>query len=342
MTSMIHTAAFNTIGAIDQWMKLIGSNVTGATVNGYRGENIHFGQVLEQTLRGPAKATDGYGSVNAVARPDSGIQVVATTTDFSQGSIVGDGDPTHLAIDGDAFFILSRVPVPRTMDDLTFTRDGSFHFEFLEGDLPKTGTWRMVNNDGLFVMGHQSTVDPAVRPFGTLPEENQGTDIASFTLPVTNGTNPPISIPMQNIQLDLVRNPDALNNWAFTPEGLLQVKGGAPRDLADNEANMHVTLARFANPQGMRRTGGNQFRYELVAGQIFAGMGGDGGILNNNNPTRVVGASNTIKPGALEASNTSINTTMPIITLAQKSFSASSKLVTVGNTMIDDVNQLVK
>lgn len=342
MTSMIHTSAFNTISAIDQWMKVIGSNVTGATVNGYKGETVHFGQVLEQMIRGPAKATDGYGSVNAIARPDSGIQVVATTTDFSQGSIVGDGDPTHMAIDGDGFFILSRVPVPRTMDDLTFTRDGSFHFEFLQGDLPGTGTYRLVNNEGLFVMGHQSTVDPNVRPFGTLPEESQGTDLASFTTRVTNGGDDPITVPLQNIQLDLVRNPDALNNWVFTPEGQLQVKGGAPRDLADNEANMHITLARFANAQGLRRTGGNQFKYELVAGQIFSGQAGDGGVLNNDNPSRVVGNSNTIKGGALEASNTSINTTMPVITLAQKSFSASSKLVTVGNTMIDDVNQLVK
>ena len=62
MTSMIHTSAFNTISAIDQWMKVIGSNVTGATVNGYKGETVHFGQVLEQMVRGPAKATDGYGS----------------------------------------------------------------------------------------------------------------------------------------------------------------------------------------------------------------------------------------------------------------------------------------
>jgi flagellar hook-associated protein FlgK len=33
---------------------------------------------------------------------------------------------------------------------------------------------------------------------------------------------------------------------------------------------------------------------------------------------------------------------MPELTLAQKSFSAASKIISVGNTMIDDVNQLIR
>lgn len=337
MTSQIHTAAFNTIGAVDQWMKVIGNNVTGSTVTGYKGSKVEFGEVLNMQIRSGAKPTDGYGSVNAIQRADSGIYVKGTSTDFRQGSVVQTSVPTNLAINGDAFFVISRTPVPTSMDDVQFTRDGDFHFEFLPGDLPNTGTYRMVNKEGWFVMGYNSPVDVNVRPFGTPPEESQGTDVGAFQTVVTNGQQPPIGLGLQNIQLDHVRNPEAANHLSFDNRGLLRLNGGAPKDLANNDANMHVALAKFTNSQGLVREGGGAyFKYDTVAGEIFAGTAAD------SRQGRVVGKYNTITPGALENANTSVNTVMPEITLAQKSFSATSKLISVGNTMIDDVNGLIR
>lgn len=348
--SQIHTAGLNTIGAIDQWMKTISSNVTGSTVTGYRGTKVEFGEVLEMMTRGGAKPTDGYGSVNPIQSADSGIQIKGTTTDFSQGSIQQTGESTNLAIDGDAFFIVSRVPVPRTMDDIQFTRDGNFHFEFLPGTLRDAsgklidgvGTFRMVNKDGMFVQGYNYPAIEGVRPYGVPPEESQGTDLESLStivVPDAVGQNPR-RVTLQNIQLDLARNPGAANNISFDAQGLVHVGGDAPIDLANNPANMYVGLTKFANQQGLERKGGGAyFSYDNVAGEMFTGVAGTG---NTVNPNRVVGATNTLTPGALENSNTSINTTMPEITLAQKSFSAATKIITVGNTMIDDANQLVK
>lgn len=337
MTSQMHTAAFNTIHAVDQWMKVIGNNVTGSTVTGFKGTRVEFGEVLNQQLRGSARPTDGYGSANAIQRADSGVKVTGTSTDFSQGSIVQTQNPLNLAIDGDAFFVLSRRPVAQSTDDLVFTRDGNFHMEFLKGEIPGTGTWRLVNDEGFFVMGFNSPVDPNVRPFGTAPEESQGTDLGAFTTVVTNGAAQPLAVPLTSLQLDLVRNPDAAGNLSFDARGLLLLNGGAPRDLANNQANMHVALAKFANSQGlMRDAGGAFFRYNDVAGQIFSGTAAF------DAPTRPIGSSNQLRAGALEAANTSINTTLPEITLAQKSFAATSKLVSVGNTLIDDVNGLIR
>ena len=337
MTSQIHTAAFNTISAVDQWMKVIGNNVTGSTITGFKGSKVEFGEVLNMQIRGGAKPTDGYGSVNAIQRADSGIYVKGTTTDFRQGSVVQTSVPTNLAIDGDAFFIVSRTPVPTSMDDIRYTRDGDFHFEFLPGDIDKTGTYRMVNKEGWFVMGYNSPVDLNVRPFGTPPEESQGTDIGAYQTVITNGQQPPIGLGLQNIQLDHVRNPEAAGNLSFDNKGILRLNGDAPRDLANNPANMQVALSKFTNVQGLVREGGGAyFKYDTVAGEIF------GGTASDSRDGRVVGKYNVIRGGALENANTSVNTVMPEITLAQKSFSATSKLISVGNTMIDDVNQLIR
>jgi flagellar hook protein FlgE len=335
--SQIHNAVFNTLGAVDTWMKTIGSNITGSTVTGYRGQQVEFGEVLNMQVRGGAKPTDGYGSVNPIQRADSGIRVTGIRTDFSQGSVTTDGEATHLAINGDAFFVVSRVPVPRSMDDLMFTRDGSFHFEFIEGPVAGTGTNRLVNKDGMFVMGYNTPVNDAVRPFGTAPEESKGTDLNAFSTVAANGVGDPgLGVQLQNMQLDAVRNPN-LNNFAFTPQGMVQINGEPPRDLANNFANMHVSLAKFANPQGLtRKSGGAYFAYDVVAGQINAGTAGDA------RPGKIIGRDNTLTSGAIEQANTSINTVMPELTLAQKSFSAASKIISVGNTMIDDVNGLIR
>lgn len=334
--SQVHNAVFNTLGAVDSWMKTISQNITGSTVTGYRGQQVEFGEVLNMQVRGGAKPTDGYGSVNPIQRGDSGVRITGIRTDFSQGSITQTNEPTHLAISGDAFFVLSRVPVPRSMDDLVFTRDGSFSFEFIEGPVAGTGTHRLVNKDGYFVMGTNTPVG-AGRPFGTAPEESNGTDLNAFSSVVFDAANPQgAAVQMQNMQLDTVRNPN-LNGFSFTPQGMVQIAGNPPRDLANNEANMHVMLAKFANPQGLTRKGGGAyFGYDVVAGQINAGTASDG------RPGKVIGRDNVLQAGAIEQANTSINTVMPELTLAQKSFSAASKIISVGNTMIDDVNGLVR
>jgi flagellar hook-basal body protein len=338
--AQIHTGVFNTLSAVDQWMKVIAGNVTGTNVTGFRGTQVEFGTVLEQMTRSGARPTDGYGSVNPIQRTDSGVTITGTKTDFSQGSITNTGNQTDVAISGDAMFVLSRVPVPRTMDDIVFTRDGSFTFEEFPGPVDGTGTYRLVNKDGFFVMGWNTAVDPTnnARPFGTPPEESTGTGLEAFGTVVGNGAGaPPLPVQMQNIQLDMVRNPDAANNVTFDERGMLLLNGDAPRDLANNPANMHLTLTKFANNQGLvRQGGGAYFQYDIVAGQMFTGT-----AANSNNGT-VVGRSNQIVARSIENSNTSINTVMPELTLAQKSFSAASKIISVGNTMIDDVNQLIR
>src|SRR5438094_766243 len=129
----VHTAVFNTLGAVDQWMKTISGNITGATVTGYRGTQVEFGEVMASMMGGSMKPTEGFGSVNPLQRSDSGIEVTGTHTDFSQGSVTSTGQPTQLAINGDAMFVLSRTPNPTSMDDLVFSRDGSFKMEFLQG-----------------------------------------------------------------------------------------------------------------------------------------------------------------------------------------------------------------
>lgn len=215
------------------------------------------------------------------------------------GSLVADGQPTHLAIQGPAYFILATQAQPQGLEQLRFTRLGRFKLVLEGGSRPQDGTWRLRTDDGLFVMGHQSPVDPAVRPFGTLPDEKEAPGFEAFTAQVTNGGAAPLSLPLVPLQLDLARNPNALDGWAFSPQGLVTVRNQAPKGPTGQDISLHLSLASFAKPEALARVGVQRFQHTEAAGAIRVGQAGDGGATPAEGP-RVLARQASLKVGALE------------------------------------------
>ncbi|MFN7142302.1 MAG: flagellar hook-basal body protein [Myxococcota bacterium] len=108
-------------GASAAWRQLevVSGNVANANTPGYREQRVRFESTLETAGRVRAGA-GGHG-----------------TTD---GALVPDGVPTHLALRGDGFFALA---------DGTFTRDGAFR-------LDEAGT--LVTTSGVPVLGESGPV----------------------------------------------------------------------------------------------------------------------------------------------------------------------------------------
>jgi flagellar hook protein FlgE len=313
--AQIHNAAFNTLSALDAQMKNIAGNVTGSSVVGFKGSDLEFTEVLTQQIRGQR------GGIGPLQRSDSGIAVKGSRTNFKQGAVTATNQKHDLAINGDGFFILSKTPTPRDFSELVFTRNGQFKTEFENGPVPGSGAVRLINQDGYYVMGFNSQVSPA-NPFGTPPAELVSRD------PNTLST-------LRPVRLDQVRNPNA-SDATINEKGQVFVNGIAPKDVDGNDINLFVGITRVQNNQGLSRgAGAAYFKYTTAAGDLFTGVAG---ITQNG----VVGSNNVLSVGALEQANTNINTSVPEITLAQKSFSAASKIISVGNTMIDDVNQLIR
>lgn len=209
----------------------------------------------------------------------------------AQGRIIKSGAPTDLAIQGDGFFVLARSRKPEGVGELIFTRNGAFHFEQVPGAVPGTGTYRLVNQDGLYVMGYQTTVDPMTRPFGTQPAES----IDQFATRVGDGPGrPPLEVKPAAIEFDLVANSGSrLEAIAFDERGMLVMDGEPPRDPQANRLNIHVTLAAFSFAQYLKRLDGETYQHQPAAGRFFLGtaanaQGGD------------IGSQNVIVPGALE------------------------------------------
>ncbi|HEX9662271.1 MAG TPA: flagellar hook basal-body protein, partial [Candidatus Binatia bacterium] len=96
-------------GAIVQMRKLEVASQDLANVNtsGYKGQRLAFNEVLAARL--PAETRSG-----------GFVAVGDQRTDFLQGHLQGTGNPFHLAIDGDGYFV---VETPRGE---RYTRSGGF------------------------------------------------------------------------------------------------------------------------------------------------------------------------------------------------------------------------
>ncbi|PKL76698.1 MAG: hypothetical protein CVV27_08950 [Candidatus Melainabacteria bacterium HGW-Melainabacteria-1] len=146
--------------------------------------------------------------------------------------------------------------------------------------------------------------------------------------------------------------PQSGDRFQFDGTGqLINTSRGQDADSAPPFATgIHIAIVKFANNDGLAKVrGSSQFQYSEAAGDIIVGYAGQdkGKIVDTKRGvegigTSIIGTENTIIPSALEASNTSITEALPDLTIAQKSFTSNTKVVNVGNSIVDDLNGLIR
>ncbi|MBC7541898.1 MAG: hypothetical protein H7338_04130, partial [Candidatus Sericytochromatia bacterium] len=112
---------------------------------------------------------------------------------------------------------------------------------------------------------------------------------------------------------------------------------------------IHIGLVTPANPGGLQKSAGSsRFVYTDAAGRLQTGFAGQAktsqigpfGIQARGSST--LGAENTLIPQSLEQSNTSVTDMLPELTIAQKVFTSTSKLISIGNSIVEDLNGLIR
>jgi flagellar hook protein FlgE len=128
-------AGMVSLRAVNEWIGVINSNLGGSNRTAYKATRVSFGGGVAQVLRDPRQEANG------IQVPDSTLTVNNTRLDFNQGTIIQDGELTHVAVSGDGFFGVT--------DGVTtfYTRDGDFRWTVL-------GTTTILTTaGGLTVMG---------------------------------------------------------------------------------------------------------------------------------------------------------------------------------------------
>jgi flagellar hook protein FlgE len=124
-------------------LDVTGNNIANANTTGFKSSSTVFQDTLSQMLTAGSAGNGVRGGTNAV-QIGLGVQVAATSGNFTQGSNQATGRPTDMMINGDGFFVVQEGK------NLSYTRAGAFSWD---------PSGNLVAPDGKYVMGHAA--DPA-------------------------------------------------------------------------------------------------------------------------------------------------------------------------------------
>lgn len=130
---MSFNTALSGIRAANIDLKVTGNNIANAGTTGFKSSRAEFGDVYTSTLLGSTKTAAG-----------SGVNLLATRQQFSQGNLKYTSNSLDLAINGSGFFVVND------QGQQLYTRAGSF-------GLDKEGN--VVSATGANLMGYQANED---------------------------------------------------------------------------------------------------------------------------------------------------------------------------------------
>ncbi|MBC7476158.1 MAG: flagellar hook basal-body protein [Candidatus Sericytochromatia bacterium] len=268
--------------AVNEWIGVINSNLGGSNRTAYKATRVSFGGGVAQIERDPRQEANG------VQIPDSTLTIQNTRIDFSQGTIIQDGELTHLGISGDGFFAVTTAgpgtftsgTLLDTRNDIFYTRDGEFRWTVFKG--PSVTKTVLTTAGGLTVLASDGQ---AITRIGSG---------STFSLTITKMSGAETST-----------NPVD----AVTP----------------GESEASVGVFRFPNNQALK--------FSKFGSTVFDNaQAGQGSQITDVE----------LIQSSLESSNAALNDTLPELSLAQKLFSAVSKIINVANSDLDVVVNLIR
>ncbi len=185
------------LSAQDTKMTTISNNLANVNTTGFKRDNAVFQDLLYQVKRQPGGLNAQNAELPSGLQLGTGVRVVGTTKQFTQGNLQVTEQPLDLAIDGRGFF---QIQMPD--GEIAYTRDGQFQ----------------VNSDG-----------DIVTPDGYLLEPN--INIPENATSITIGKDGTVTAVIEN-QADPVNLGDIPLVDFINPQGLQAMGGNLFRETA--------------------------------------------------------------------------------------------------------------
>lgn len=155
-------------------LDVTGNNIANSNTTGFKSTTTIFQDTLSQMLTAPASSNSYTGGTNPV-QIGLGVQVAATTGNFSQGSAQVTGRNTDLMIQGDGMFVV------QTASDQIYTRAGSLSFD--ESGLLVTPTGGRVQGYAVDASGNKTggLIDASLNTT-PIPAVPAGVEMSSYNI----------------------------------------------------------------------------------------------------------------------------------------------------------------
>ncbi len=192
-------------------------------------------------------------------------------------------------------------------------------------------------------MGTQTTIDTTNLTFDsngnlTSPTGNvtgitarglaDGASNLSFNWNLYNSSNTPLLTQVASTSVTSNTSADgyssgSLTTYSIGDDGTITGSFSNGRTAALGQ----IALANFANPQGLERSGNNDFAATLASGSPVVGAPGTGGL-------------GTVSGGSLELSNVDIATEFSALIVAQRDYEANARTITTFDQIMQDTINL--
>ncbi len=327
------------------YMDVVGHNIANVNTVGYKASRINFKEALAQTYKvGSSPVAGGIGGTNPI-QVGLGVVMGGVDTIMTQGSMTTTGKTTDLAIQGQGFFMLGTAETadsahtggassPNATDDVAtpsyFTRDGAFALDS-SGYLvdPVSGNYVLGAKIGYFdstVTGPSTSAAGAADFDGDSVVDYVDADghwVDSDGNRLTSGTasTGEYTYDVGKVQID----PSwGWANFSISNDG--KITGVKADGTTDTAHHPRVLVARFNNPEGLVRAGGNLFQAGLNSGDPIVAPPGD----NHE-------GMGTLMSGTLEASNVDLAEQFSRMIMAERGFQANTRIITASDEMLQDL-----
>ncbi|MED3624028.1 flagellar hook-basal body complex protein [Neobacillus thermocopriae] len=292
-------------------LDVIGNNVANVNTVGFKKSRVMFQDILNQNISGATTPTAQTGGINPM-QIGLGTKIASIDTLHTPGSPMTTNVGTDLAIDGDAYFVVSSS-----------SGTGGYDLENMPTYLTKAGNFTrdangyLVNANGYYVTGVVDKNNP-----GEYSKVRIKIDEDTREIPAQKFVS--YSIDTQG-NINVVREDGTSGKLAF--DGVhyyLEKNGDSPNVIS-------LGTAVVPNPSGLKKVGNTMFEVTgnavntgtgLVIGRIFDINGGQ------------------INSGVLEMSNVDLTEEFTEMIVAQRGFQANSRTITTSDSILEEIVNL--
>jgi len=341
-------------------LDVIGNNIANVNTYGFKKGRTIFKDLISQTVAGASGPGDSRGGVNP-KQVGLGSQIAAIDTLHTGGSTQFTGNTLDLAIAGDGFFQVING------SEMMYTRAGNFYMDssgdlvdgegrYLQGMQGKPRGAADYENAGTGEMGLPITAanvsEGKIQIPKTASSMSVGQDGTVYFVDTTAAGKAAIVVaegifnPFQAVfntaemtYKGIVNNPASteaqitaaktvFDGETTTYEGHKAAYDGV---VTANKAVLQVAgklqIAKFSNPGGLDKVGGNYFRVSANSGDSTVGFGLDQGF-------------GKLESGFLEMSNVDLAEEFTEMIVAQRGFQANTRIITTSDEILQELVNL--
>ena len=290
--------------AVDAWIDVINANINGGVRTAFKSSRLKFTGSNVDVIKA------GTNTSLPLQMPEPSLVSANTVIDFSQGAITSSTETSHLAIQGDGFFLLVSPTDMNTDGTYAGTANVRFHLT-RDGEFHTNQDGVLVHSSGYFLVSAGVVAGSLVG--GGIRKVYNDLDNAAAATVATRAVR--LSDYLANTFVAGTLCANGTSTLGTTTTSLYRVVSG-------KQSLPYTSFGSTVYDTGFRMAVQDHFSTMTIAG----GTTSDATILSKS----------------LEASNASMTQSVPELSLAQKLFSALTKILQTNYANMDNVLNLVR